>query len=93
MVRGVIFDFGNVISTFDVGIFLERLCRWSGTGVETLRERIYGSGLHSRFERGEISAEAFHREICRMSDARVPAEEFAQGFTDIFTPLESTHGL
>jgi putative hydrolase of the HAD superfamily len=93
VIRGVIFDFGNVISAFDVGKFLRRLHEWSGTGVETLRERIYGSGLHSRYERGDIPSEEFHREICRLSDARVPAEEFARGFTDIFTPLESTHGL
>ncbi len=93
MIRGVIFDFGNVISAFDVGKFLRRLRDWSGTGVETLRERIYGSGLHSRYERGEISSDEFHREISRISGARVPAEEFARGFTDIFTPLESTQAL
>lgn len=93
MIRGVIFDFGNVISAFDVGKFLRRLCGWSGTGVETLRDRIYGSGLHSRYERGEISSEEFHREISRISGARVPSEEFAEAFTDIFTPLESTQRL
>ncbi|HEX9205383.1 MAG TPA: HAD family phosphatase [Candidatus Deferrimicrobiaceae bacterium] len=93
MIRGVIFDFGNVISAFDVGKFLRRLCGWSGTGVETLRDRIYGSGLHSRYERGEITSEEFHREISRISGARVPSEEFAEAFTDIFTPLESTQRL
>jgi putative hydrolase of the HAD superfamily len=93
LIRGVIFDFGNVISAFDVGKFLRRLCGWSGTGVETLRDRIYGSGLHSRYERGEISSEEFHREISRISGARVPPEEFAEAFTDIFTPLESTQRL
>jgi putative hydrolase of the HAD superfamily len=93
LIRGVIFDFGNVISAFDVGKFLRRLCGWSGTGLETLRDRIYGSGLHSRYERGEISSEEFHREISRISGARVPAEEFAEAFTDIFTPLESTQRL
>jgi putative hydrolase of the HAD superfamily len=93
LIRGVIFDFGNVVSAFDVGKFLRRLCGWSGTGLETLRDRIYGSGLHSRYERGEISSEEFHREISRISGARVPPEEFAEAFTDIFTPLESTQRL
>ena len=93
MIRGVIFDFGNVIAAFDVGKFLARLSGWSGAGVETLRDRIYGSGLHSRFERGEIGPDGFHREVCRLSGATVPAEDLAQGFTDIFTPLDSTHGL
>ena len=66
---------------------------WSGLDVETLRDRIYGSGLHSRYERGDISSERFYREITRLTGARVSAEEFAEGFTDIFTPLEATHGL
>ena len=93
MIRGVIFDFGNVISSFDVGIFLGKLRDWSGVETGTLRERIYGSGLHSRYERGDISSERFYREISRLTGARVSAEEFAEGFTDIFTPLEATHGL
>ena len=93
MIRGVIFDFGNVICSFDVEIFLAKLHEWSGLDVETLRDRIYGSRLHSRYERGEISSEGFYREITRLTGARVSAEEFAEGFTDIFTPIESTHGL
>ena len=93
MIRGIVFDFGNVICAFDVDRFLRQLREWSGSDVEILRERIYGSGLHSRYERGEISSGEFHREIARLSGARVPAEKFARGFADIFTPLEPTHAL
>ena len=93
MIRGVIFDFGNVICSFDVEIFLSKLHEWSGLDVETLRDRIYGSLLHSRYERGEISSKEFHREVARRIGVNVPIEELAEGFSDIFTPLESTHGL
>jgi putative hydrolase of the HAD superfamily len=93
MVRGIIFDFGNVISSFDVGKFLGRLHGWSGVAVDDLRDRIYASGLHSLYERGEISSEEFYRRIVRIAGTRVSAEEFAEGFADIFTPMESTHGL
>ncbi|MGE5285171.1 MAG: HAD family hydrolase [Actinomycetota bacterium] len=93
MIRGVIFDFGNVICSFDVGIFLAKLRDWSGLDVETLRDRVYGSRLHARYERGEISSMEFHREIVRRIGVDVPVEELAGRFTDIFTPLESTHGL
>ena len=93
MIRGVIFDFGNVISSFDVGRFLARLREWSRVDVEALRERIYGSGLHSRYERGAISSDEFHRQIARLAGARVSAEELAEAFTDIFTPVGTTHGL
>jgi putative hydrolase of the HAD superfamily len=93
LIRGVIFDFGNVISSFDVEKFLAKLHGWSGLDVETLRDRVYGSRLHSRYERGEISSKEFHREIVRRIGVDVPVEDVAEGFSDIFTPLESTHGL
>jgi len=93
VIRGVIFDFGNVICSFDVEIFLSKLHEWSGLDVETLRDRVYGSRLHSRYERGEISSKEFHREVVRRIGVDVPVEVLADGFSDIFTPLESTHGL
>jgi len=93
MIRGVIFDFGNVICSFDVEKFLAKLHEWSGLDVETLRDRVYGSRLHSRYERGEISSKEFHREVVRRIGVDVPVEEFADRFTDIFTPLESTYEL
>lgn len=93
MIRGVIFDFGNVICSFDVGRFLARASGWSGLPVETVREKVYGSGLHSRYERGDVSSGEFHRLVGEATGAGVPAEEFARGFADIFTPIESTREL
>jgi glucose-1-phosphatase len=93
LIRGVIFDFGNVICSFDVDIFLAKLHEGSGLDVETLRDRIYGSRLHSRYERGEISSVEFHREIVRRIGVDVPAEELAERFCDIFTPIGSTQDL
>jgi len=93
MIRGILFDFGNVICSFDVDIFLATLHDWSGLDVETLRDRIYGSRLHSRYERGEISSKEFHREVVRRIGIDVPVDELADRFSDIFTPLESTHRL
>ncbi len=93
MIRGVIFDFGNVICSFDVRKFLARLHGWSEIDVERLREMIYVSGLDSRYERGEISSEEFYREVTGRTGARVSAEEFAEGFSDIFTPIPATQAL
>ncbi len=93
MIRGVIFDFGNVVCSFDVGKFLAKLNGWSGVPVETLRDRVYGSDLHSLYERGGISSEEFRERVARTTGARVPAEVFEEGFADIFTPLEDTLAL
>ena len=93
MIRGIIFDFGNVICSFDVEKFLSKLHEGSGLDVETLRARIYGSRLHSRYERGDISSKEFHREVIRCIGVDIPVEELADWFSDIFTPLESTQRL
>ena len=93
MIRGIIFDFGNVISSFDVGRFLRRLNGWSGVPVETLRQRVYGADLHSLYERGGISSEDFRNRVARVTGASVPVETFEQAFTDIFTPLPDTQAL
>jgi len=93
VIRGVIFDFGNVICSFDVDIFLAKLHERSGLDVGTLRDRIYGSSLHSRYERGEISSKEFHREVVLRIGVDLPVDELADRFSDIFTPIESTHGL
>lgn len=90
MIRGIIFDFGNVIHSFDTGRFLARLSGWSGLPVETLREKVYGSGLHSRYERGEVSSAEFRRAVASATGTGVPDETFAEGFADIFTPIEGT---
>ena len=93
MIRGILFDFGNVISTFDVGKFIEKLDEWSGIPAEILRERVYRSDLPARYEKGEISSMDFHLGIAGLTGARVSAEDFAEAFSGIFTPLESTHEL
>ena len=93
MIRGIIFDFGNVICSFDVEIFLAKLHERSGRDMESLRDGVYGSRLHSRYERGEISSKEFHREVVRCIGMDIPVEEVAEWFSGIFTPLESTHGL
>ena len=88
ILKAVIFDFGNVICGFEYDLFLERLRRWSALPVETLREKIFGSGAHRRFERGDIDTTAFHRFVESATGAKIPEEAFAEAFIDIFTPLE-----
>jgi len=90
VIRGVIFDFGNGICSFDVGRFLARLHGWSGRPVDELKDKIYGSGLHSRFERGDVSPDGCRRTVESIAGYGIPAGEFAEAFTDIFTPIEGT---
>jgi HAD superfamily hydrolase (TIGR01509 family) len=94
MIRAVIFDFGNVISTVDTSRFLARLARHSPLPPERLSEAIYGSGLHARYESGAISSPAFYREVvARCRAASMGMDAFVEAFNDIFAPVEGTADL
>lgn len=91
--RGVIFDFGNVISSFDTGIFLRKLAERSDRTVEELDDAVYGSGVHREFEAGRISSPEFFRAIKVRCGLRMGEEEFLEAFTDIFTSIPETSEL
>jgi putative hydrolase of the HAD superfamily len=92
-VRAVVFDFGNVISAFDTSKFLVKLAARSPLPVERLREIVYGSGLHARFEAGRISGPAFHREVVSRGRVDIGVDAFVEAFAGIFTPVPGTTGL
>lgn len=91
--KAVIFDFGNVISAFDTGIFLRRLARDSGKNEAELSEEIYDSGIHREYEAGRISSSQFYAAVRDRCGLRMGEEEFFEAFTDIFTPIPSTSEL
>ncbi len=93
MIRSVVFDFGNVISAFDTGIFLRRLLARSPRTEEALRHAVYGSGLHARYEAGQVTSRTFYETIRHACDLDMSEEEFSSAFADIFTPIESTRSL
>ena len=93
LIRGIIFDFGNVICRFENSRFLNRLRQWSALPVETLRENIFGAGIHLRFERGDIDTAEFRRLVESATGAKVPEEAFTEAFTDIFTPIDGVQPI
>jgi len=93
LIRGVIFDFGNVICRFKFGRFLDRLRQWSALPVEALHENILGSGILRRFECGETDTAGFHRLVESAIGAKVPQKAFTEAFVDIFTPVDGTQSI
>jgi FMN phosphatase YigB (HAD superfamily) len=62
MIKAVIFDFGNVICSFDNDTFLRSLLRYTDKRFDELKAAIYASDLPARYETGLISSEEFFRE-------------------------------
>lgn len=93
MIGAVVFDFGNVICSFDNDIFLRKLLPHTERTFEEIKEGIFGSDLHRRYECGTISSEGFYREAAETARLAISREAFFEAFNGIFTPIPTTFAL
>ena len=92
-IRAVIFDFGGVISTFDVGIFFRRIGGRTKRTVGELGSLVFRSGLPRLYESGRITSREFYEGMTELCGLSMTEEEFVSAFVSIFTPIESTFRL
>ncbi len=91
--EAVIFDFGNVLCTFDHRRILAGLAPLCGLPQAELGRRIAGSDLPRAYESGEIDSPAFLAGLSGLCGYVFPEAAFLRAFTDIFTPIEGTWRL
>ncbi len=92
-IRGVVFDFGGVIHSFNFGLFFRRLGSRTEKTFGQMASLVAGSDLPRRYECGEISSGEFYREMAGLCGLRVTEEEFVSAFVGIFTPIAPTVSL
>jgi putative hydrolase of the HAD superfamily len=93
-IDAVIFDFGRVISDFDIGKFIARASRRSTLSAGELKETLARSmDTAERYETGLMTSREFYTEVCRVASLTMPEEEFISAYTDIFTPKPATLAL
>lgn len=92
-VRAVIFDFGNVISSFDFSIFHRALLSRTDRSLREIEEVFRAPDMMDAYEGGRISSGEFYRRAVRRLDLSMPVREFADAFAAIFTPIGSTRAL
>lgn len=91
MIRAVIFDFGNVISTFDVGIVLRALAPYSRKNLGDLEAAMFASAdLFTRFEAGLVEPDEFFLGMVKAGELTMSKKEFKRAFTQKFTPVSGT---
>ena len=91
MIEAVIFDFGNVICSFSVPLFIQGLSRKTGTTVEDLQKVMPGiNRLAVDYETGLVSSDQFFERLCDLAGIRVSREDFIHAYVGIFTPIMET---
>lgn len=97
MIKAIIFDFGNVICTFDNMKFIKEIEKYSSCSTKELDDRIYkNSDITRRYETGQITSDEFYVELTQLADLAsqdVPKAEFIKFYTDIFKPVPETFEL
>lgn len=93
-VKALLFDFGNVIATFDNDAFLTGLSGLCGKPAAELNTLLYQqSTLTQDYEAGRIDSPAFLRGVAALCEKELPEADFLKAYTEIFTPIEATAEL
>lgn len=94
MIRAVIFDFGNVLCTFDIHRFVQNLSGLTGRPAETIRRGIRASvSLIKKYETGSISSDDFFKGVNTLTGLTLSREEFRMAYCNIFSPIAPTFTL
>ncbi|WP_243286670.1 HAD family hydrolase [Geothrix terrae] len=92
-IRAVIFDFGQVVCTFDNRRMYRALSDLCGLPEQDLARRVAQSDLPRAYETGKISSPAFLEGLSALCGFAFPEAAFVRAFTDIFVPIPSTFDL
>ncbi len=91
------FDLGNVLLTFSNERASAQLARLSGVEVAEVESLLLGpdekSSFLYRYERGDVTDEAFYLAFCRAVGASPTHEEFDLALSDMFGPIEPSLAL
>lgn len=93
-IRAFIFDFGNVICSFDVRVFLARAKPYSALSTDELLVALQAAHPIMRdYETGLMTSEEFFTRMCAACQLSVSREDFITAYTQFFTPIPSTYEL
>jgi putative hydrolase of the HAD superfamily len=88
VIKTIFFDLGNVVIPFDFKRAYARMAELCGCQPEDVPARIRATGLVAPFERGEIEAEAFVRQLSAALHLNISYPEFCEWWSCVF--LEHT---
>lgn len=90
-IRGILFDFGNVICRIDHHRLVMELSSLSGRTPEEVYQRVEeGAALSREYELGLLSSEEFLDRTSVLLGHRFEKAAFIRAFNAFFTPIDST---
>jgi len=94
MIDAVIFDFGNVLCTFDIDIFIRDIARRTGTPPDRLASSLKRSTpLIVAYETGLMSSDEFFERVTHQAGITLSRSAFREAYCSIFDPIPETFEL
>lgn len=93
MIDTVVFDFGNVIYSYDRTPFINKLVDSSPKSEEEIRESFLDNGLEDEYSKGELNTDEFFKKAKRLYELDISKEEFIVTYADIFDPNREVMNL
>ena len=90
MIKAIIFDIGGGLVNFSHRIVCEKLSKYSNWTNDEIYDRLYNDDIVKRAERGEISKEDLHDEICKLLGTKISFDEFKIAWIDILNEKKET---
>ena len=94
MIKAIIFDYGNIISSVDNNRFFEEISRATGkTGAEL--DQLIGNSSDElrKYEAGLITSDQFFERVVKQRGLNLDKKAFIKLFTGRLTPIAETHEL
>ena len=93
-IRAILFDFGNVLCTFDNDRFVTGLAELCGQPADLLKAKVYDqSSLTRDYEAGRIGSREFLEGLSAICEQELSEAEVIRVYTEIFTPIQATFDL
>ena len=80
----IYFDLGQVLLNFDRARQCQQMADVAGTTAEVVHSVVFDSGLHWKYEAGELTSQQFYDVFCRQTDTRPKYEALLHANSDIF---------
>ena len=93
-ITAILFDFGQVIASFDLERMVQNLAAASGSTPGAIRGAMADvRDLALRYESGSLTTDAFFEGVRSTTGMQIDRDRFREAYCDIFTPIAGTHDV
>jgi len=93
-ITAILFDFGQVIASFDLERMVRNLAEASGSTPGTIRGAMADvRDLALRYESGSLTTDEFFQGVRSTTGMQIDRDRFREAYCDIFTPIAATHDV